>query len=265
MHDFGGDGPDLLLCHGNGLNAGMWFGALPFLTGSFHCYGLDLRGHGRSRPSEAGYSVDRDRMAEDVMAAVDALGGEPVRYVAHSLGGASAAFAGVRQPQLFRSLWLFEPVVVPQDFVREGGPTFLIEAARKRRMEFDSADDAFENFMAKPPFASCDPESVRGYVELGTRTLDDGRVRLSCEGEDEARVFEGGQPLDFSLLARIECPALIASGENTGGPHAIPSAVAPLVAEALPNAQLQEHAGLTHFGPMEDPELMAESIIAHCS
>ena len=200
------------------------------------------------------------------MEVVEELGGQPVRYAAHSLGGAAAAFAGVRRPEIFRSLWLFEPVVVPEDLVREGGPSFLIEAARKRRMEFDSVDAAFENFMAKPPYSTCDPEAVRGYVELGTRELANGRgVRLSCEGEDEARVFEGGQPLDFSLLAKIECPTIVASGANTGGPHAIPAAVAPLIADAVPNAQLEEHAGLTHFGPMEAPELMAQSIIAHCA
>lgn len=244
----------------------MWFGCLPFLTPHFRCYGLDLRGHGRSRPTVADYSVDRDRFAEDVMAVVEELGGQPIRYAAHSLGGAAAAFAGVRRPEIFHSLWLFEPVVVPEDFTREGGPSFLIEAARKRRMEFDSVDAAYENFMAKPPYATCDPAAVRGYVELGTRAVgDDGRVRLSCEGEDEARVFEGGQPLDFALLAALDCPTIVASGENTGGPHAIPAAVAPLIAEALPNAQLEEHAGLSHFGPMEAPELMAQSIISHLS
>ncbi|MFT7597384.1 MAG: pimeloyl-ACP methyl ester carboxylesterase [Acidimicrobiales bacterium] len=242
----------------------MWRGALPHLVGSFHCYGLDLRGHGACRPTDPNYSVDRNRMAEDVFAAAAAIGEGPIRFAAHSLGGAAGIFAAVRRPEAFHSLWLFEPVVIPSDFDRSGGPSMLVDAARKRRMHFDSVEDAFGNFMAKRPFSTCDPEAVRGYVEIGTRPVEGGGIRLTCEGEDEARVFEGGQPLDFAVLTAVTTPVLVASGANTGGPHAIPAAVAPLIASAIPSAVLQEHAGLTHFGPMEDPAAMASSVIAHC-
>ncbi len=262
LHDFGGDGTPLLLSHGNGMNVGMWRAVVPLLVEHYHCYGLDLRGHGACRPVDPGYSVARDRFAGDVLGAIEAIGGGPLYYVAHSLGAASAIHAGLQHPAVFRGLWLFEPVVVPMDFVRSGGPSFLIEASRRRRMEFASVDEAFENFMAKPPFSQCEPAAVRGYVEFGTRPVGNG-VRLSCEGEDEARVFESGEPLDFAQLQTITCPVVIASGANTGGPHAIPAAVAPLIADALPNAVLEEHAGLTHFGPMENSATIAASILAH--
>lgn len=262
LHDFGGTGPNLLLCHGNGLNAGMWRATLPLLTARFRCYGLDLRGHGANRRTQADYSVDRKRMAEDVIAAIEAIGPDSIRYVAHSLGGAAGIFAGIRRPELFASMWLFEPVVVPITMERTGGPTFLIEASRRRRMEFDSVDAAIENFLTKPPFNTCDPEAVRGYVELGTYPVDGG-VRLSCEGEDEARVFESGEAIDFDRLAAITCPTIIARGENTGDEHAIPAAVAVPVAEAIPHATLRDFVGLTHFGPMEDPTVIATAIIEH--
>lgn len=262
LHDFGGDGPDLLLCHGNGLNAGMWRATLPALTERFHCFGLDLRGHGASRRTGPGYSVDRHRFADDVVTAIAAIGSGPIRYVAHSLGGASGIFAAMRSPELFEAMWLFEPVVVPDTMERTGGPTFLIEASRRRRMEFESADAAFDNFMAKPPFSGCDPEAVRGYVDIGTREVPGG-VRLSCEGEDEARVFETGQPIDFAQLAVITCPTVIARGEDTGDEHAIPAAVAVPLTEAIPNAELRSFDGLTHFGPMEAPAVVAASIIDH--
>ena len=48
LHDLGGDGPPLLLTHGNGLNAGMWATVVPHLRATFHCFGLDFRGHGAS-------------------------------------------------------------------------------------------------------------------------------------------------------------------------------------------------------------------------
>lgn len=268
VHDFGGDGPDLILSHGNGLNAGMWRAVLPFLLPHFHCWGLDLRGHGANRPASVTYDVDRDRFAEDVFAAIDHVTGvadEPVYYAAHSLGGAAGIHAARRRPDRFRALWLFEPVVIPTGFVRPGPPTFLIEASRRRRMEFESAEEALENFCSKPPFSTCDPDAVRGYVEIGLRELDadgDNRVRLSCEGENEARVFGSGQPIDFAELAVIECPAVIARGADTGDAHAIPAAMAQPVSDALPNARLEVFDGLTHFGPMEAPEAIARSIRA---
>ncbi len=262
LHDFGGDGPDLLLCHGNGLNAGMWRAVLPFLLPRFHCHGLDLRGHGAGRVTRPDYSVDRERFAEDVKAAIDALGGRPLFYAAHSLGGASGLIAARRWPELFKAMWLFEPVLLSDTFVREGPPTFLIEASRRRRMEFDSPAEAMANFAAKAPFNTCDPEALRGYVELGLRELPDGRVRLTCEGADEARVFGSGQPVSFATLGVISCPVVIARGELTGDAHAIPAAMAEPISEAIPTARLETFAGQTHFGPMEAPEDIADSIIA---
>lgn len=269
LHDFGWsgpgdpDGPPLLLCHGNGLNAGMWAGALPTLITRFHCYGLDLRGHGRSRPVDPDYSVARRSFAADVVTAVEAIGG-PVHYAAHSLGAASAVFAALAHhdpSQLFTGLWLFEPVLIPAGFRTEGqGPGPLVEMSRRRRMDFDSIADAVERFRSKPPYSLCHPASVEGYVEVGTNPTDTG-VRLSCRGEDEARVFETMEDLDFDRLAGIELPARVVAGASINEANALPPRVAPLVAEALGNGRWVAHDGLTHFGPMEAPAEMARSII----
>ncbi|MEM8922852.1 MAG: alpha/beta hydrolase [Actinomycetota bacterium] len=263
LHDFGGDGPGppLLLSHGNGLNAGMWAAALPALRERYRCFGLDLRGHGRCRPVDPDYSIDSARFADDIRCAIEAIGG-PVRYAAHSLGAASAVTAAMTDTSPFVGLWLFEPVLLPTGFERNGdGPGPLIDISRRRRMNFDSVDDAFERFVSKPPFAGCDPTAVRGYVELGTRPIDEG-VRLSCRGVDEARVFESVVPFDFAALGAIDRPTVLASGAAANTLNALPPVLAPLVAEAIPGAVWEEHQGLSHFGPMERPDLMVESITA---
>ncbi len=268
LHDFGGSGPPIVLGHGNGLNAGMWAAVVPHLRVERRCFGLDLRGHGACRPTDPHYSVARARFGEDVLAALDAVGRSgadpaPVDYVGHSLGGAAGIYAALAQPDRFRSLWLFEPVVMPADRPRPpGGPGPLIEAARRRRMTFDSVDDAVARLGAKPPFAGCVPESVRAYLEVGTYPTAEG-VRLSCEGENEARVFSTGEPLDFDLLTAIGIPTVVAAGSTVAEAHALPAAVAPLIAEALGNARFEAHDGLTHFGPMERPEVVARSILDH--
>ncbi len=266
LHDFGGpaDGPPLLLSHGNGLNVGMWAAVVPELIRHHRCYGLDLRGHGRSRPATPDYQVGRERFAADIVAAVRAIGG-PVAFAGHSLGAASAVQATLlAEPgpkELFTGLWLFEPVLVPDGFERGDGPSFLIEMSRRRRMDFDSVDDAVSRFRSKPPYATCHPDAVRGYVDIGTVETASG-VRLSCRGEDEARVFETMATLDFDRLASIGLPALLVSGAAADEANALPPKLAPLVAEAMgSSARWIEFDGLSHFGPMEDPEIIARSII----
>jgi hypothetical protein len=129
-------------------------------------------------------------------------------------------------------------------------------------MEFDSVDDAVARFVSKPPFAWCDSIAVRGYVEIGTYPVDGG-VRLSCEAANEARVFGSSEPLDFAALAELPIPTIIAAGGDTDDANAIPAKVAPLVAEALADGQLERHEALSHFGPMQAPRAMAASIIEH--
>src|SRR5918998_6234495 len=75
LHDLGGDGPALLLTHGNGLNVGMWATVVPHLRATFHCYGLDFRGHGASRQTHERIPVERHWFTAEVLAAVDAIGG----------------------------------------------------------------------------------------------------------------------------------------------------------------------------------------------
>src|SRR3954454_7795551 len=89
LHDLGGDGPSLLLTHGNGLNAGMWATVVPHLQSTFHCYGLDFRGHGASQQAHERIPVERHCSTAGVLAGVDPWGAPPALAAGHSLGGAT--------------------------------------------------------------------------------------------------------------------------------------------------------------------------------
>jgi pimeloyl-ACP methyl ester carboxylesterase len=265
LHDLGGEGPALLLTHGNGLNAGMWATVVPYLTSTFHCYGLDFRGHGASRPPSDEFSVDRPLFDAEVLAAVDAIGGGPIAGAGHSLGGATLLRAELERPGTFARLWVFEPVLVPTGYERPDAPMALVEISRRRRMFFGSQDEVFERFRSKPPFDRCEPAAVRGYVELGTRPAPEGGVRLSCLGETEARIYEGADVFDFGRLGEVACPVAVARGLQVLDANSLPPAVAPLIAEAASDGHLEEYEQLTHFGPMEDGATVAAAIAAHCA
>jgi pimeloyl-ACP methyl ester carboxylesterase len=263
LHDLGGAGPALLLTHGNGLNAGMWATVVPHLRATFHCFGLDFRGHGASRQVGDRVSVERRWFTAEVAAAVDAIGGAPVLAAGHSLGGATLVRTEQQRPGTLRACWVFEPVLVPDTWDAAPPPSHLIEASRRRRMVFASVQDAVDRFRSKPPFARCELDAVRAYVEHGTTPQPDGTVRLTCSGETEASIYETNERLDFSQFAAIDCPIVVAAGNAVAAGNELPQMLAADVADALGNGRLEVLPDVTHFAPMEDGALVARSIREH--
>jgi pimeloyl-ACP methyl ester carboxylesterase len=262
LHDLGGNGPALLLTHGNGLNAGMWATVVPHLRGTFHCFGLDFRGHGRSRQAHERIPVERHWLVAEVLAAVEAIGGAPALAAGHSLGGATLLRAEQQHPGTLRACWAFEPVLVPETLDASPPPSGLIEASRRRRLVFGSVDEAVARLRSKPPFAGCELDAVRAYVEVGSSPQADGTVRLTCSGETEASIYETNERLDFARFRAIACPVVIGAGEAVAKGNELPPMLAPLVAEAVEDGRLEVLPGVTHFAPMEDGALVARSIVA---
>ena len=263
LHDLGGDGPPLLLTHGNGLNSGMWATVVPHLQGTFHCFALDFRGHGASQQVRERIPVERHWFSAEVLAAAQAIGGVPVLAAGHSLGGATLIRTEQQHPGTLTACWVFEPVLVPDTWETKPPPSGLIEASRRRRVVFASVDEAVARFRSKPPFAGCEADAVRAYVERGTAPQPDGTVKLTCSGETEASIYESNEQLDFSRFAAITCPAVVAAGAALATGNELPPMVAPLVAAALGDGRLEVMAGVTHFAPMENGALVARSIIGH--
>ena len=76
-------------------------------------------------------------------------------------------------------------------------------------------------------------DAVRAYVELGTFPLADGRVRLSCSGETEARIYESNERRDFAELAAVDCPIVIAAGGDVAHCYALGGAMGAACAMGL--------------------------------
>lgn len=241
----------------------MWATVVPHLQDTFRCWGLDFRGHGASRPQHDDMSVERARFVEEVLTAVNALGGEPMLAAGHSLGAASLLLAELQHPGSYRGLYLYEPVLVPDGFPMPDSDHELVVASRRRRIRFATIDEAYDRFVSKPPFSGCEPEAVRAYVEIGTYPSGDDAVRLSCSGDSEARIYESGEPVDYSAFNAVMCPTVVARGDSPAMWNTIPPQVAQPIAESLGNGRLEAFAELSHFGPMENGERVAKSIRAH--
>lgn len=94
--DHGGDGPDVVLCHGANRTLLDWERLRPHLTG-MRLVSYDLRGHGRSDPpadEDYGWAAH----LADLDAVTEALALENPRVIGHSLGGMIALCHGQRRP-----------------------------------------------------------------------------------------------------------------------------------------------------------------------
>lgn len=271
-YDFGGDGPLLVLCHATGFCGLLWAPIARTLRESFHCVALDFRGHGRTGRPE-GVSLNWRGMGQDLLVVIDdALRrrGEPpdtpVHAVGHSMGGASIVLAELERPGTIEKAWAFEPILFPtpaeieQDHAGDGPvhESPLVAGARRRRPEFESREAAFDRYRSRPPFSDVDPDMLRLYIDEGFRDLPDGSIRLRCEPENEAQVFENSLCGAFEHLAEIRFPFLVAASGD-GDP---PALIAPTIATQNSLFELVEYADLTHFAPLEDPQRLAADIAA---
>lgn len=260
VHDLGGEGPPLILCHATGFHGRVWEPVAEALADRYRCYAPDLRGHGDT-VYPVGLDLAWGGMAADLLATVDGLGvgdGDAgVRMAGWSMGGCSLVLAELARPGLVHRAWAFEPILFPSDFMGVGGST-LADGARRRRNTFDSIEDALENYGSKPPFSLCRPDALRSYVVHGFRELDDATVTLKCPGSVEAEVFEHSFSGAFERRDEFQPPVtIVASGDG-----AAPAQMAPAIAEAMPNAVVESMEDLTHFGPLQDPDRIADSIAA---
>jgi pimeloyl-ACP methyl ester carboxylesterase len=221
---------------------------------------VDLRGHGVSElVSEA--PLEWSGMADDLLAVLDSgrFPSGPVHGIGHSMGGAALVLAAARRPRALRSLWLYEPAIVPT----EGGPlpdgdNPMSEGAARRRDSFDSLDHAYEHYRSKAPLDQLHPEALKAYVEGGFAPAPDGSVILRCRPSTEAAVFRHAAASGaWGSVASLHIPVAVVAGRHEGlGPGAFASTTA----AALPRGELINRPDLGHFGPLEDPAGIAADV-----
>ena len=202
------DKANVLFVHAAGFCKEVWLPVVESLLDirpTTQALALDLRGHGDSPQVDEPYRWDL--VTDDVVFTMGERSG--LVGVGHSIGGAVIARAAALVPDLFSSIVLIEPIILPPPFRRAEIP--LSRAAQRRRSRFESRDAAYERFRSGP-MATWQPEALAAYVDFGF--VDDGDgIAIKCQPSVEADVFTEGSNHDtWDLVPEVSMPVTIVAG-----------------------------------------------------
>jgi 3-oxoadipate enol-lactonase len=231
--------PAVLLLHSLGTCQAVWEAQADALSDRFRVIRPDLRGHGLSGVTPGPYSAAR--LADDMLAALDALGVGAAHVAGLSIGGLVAQAIAARAPGRVRSLILCDTAMIfpPESLWRDRAAL-----ARARGME-----PLVEPVLARwvtPDFLA-DP-AAEGLRAMLRRTDPEGYA-----GAAEALAVAD---LSQSTSA-LRLPALVLVGEHDA---ATPPAAARALAAAIPGATLTILPAAAHIPTVQVPNLVTAAM-----
>ena len=166
-----------------------------------------------------------ERLADDLLAGLDAHRLDPVILVGHSFGGVVSLLASLRDRRRCRALALLDPTMLGaamMERLRAGKATGwklphpVAARARERRALFESPDEAFTTWRRKRLFRDWSDQALRRYVDAALRPSPSG-WSLRWSPAWEAYYYEGIDLDIWDRLGRLDpsLPILVVGGETS--------------------------------------------------
>lgn len=252
-----GEGPDVVMVHGLTGNLAVWhLHIVPALHDRFRILTYDLRGHGYSDTPPSGY--DPDSMASDLLELLDALGIERPVIVGHSYGADIALYFAARNPERLREAIAIEPALPALEELRahDGwvGWSYWVAALEGAGVTVPPERRSDMRWLM---LATVDLPKQWGPLQ-GLPRDPKPFLRLVDETtlpEDYRRVGT----LTLEHIPSIETPVTLMCAERSAFIETFEH-----LRERLPNVHpiLLPTTEWGHFGPLEQPQLVAEQIAA---
>ncbi len=259
--------PTVLLAHATGFHARCWDRVVAALPAHRHVIAIDQRGHGRSAKVPP---YNWESFGGDLVGFVRALALRGIVGCGHSMGGHAMLQAVAREPSRFERLLLVDPVIMdPALYESLKGATGLQRPqdhpTSKRNNHWQSWREMYERLHGRGSFAVWRDDVLEDYCRWGVLPNPDGPGWvLACPPLVEAAIYTGSAGRDIrDLFATVDVPVTVLRGEKRARMEAMDFLASPTwehLAEQFRHGRDVYLPRLTHFIPMQDPELVAQFI-----
>lgn len=237
--------PAVVLHHPIGGALSFWDILAAELDKRYRVVRLDARGHGETSAPAGAYTFDM--LTADVIALMDHLGLDKVRFVGLSMGGMIGQYLGINHADRLHALCLAAttcqtpPEARPlwEDRIRTVGAEGYTQ---------QMVDVALQRWLAPTTFASR-PDLVAKFRTYLTSTPPQGYVGWCHAIRDLALADK---------LKAITTPTLVIAGKED---PAAPPAAAELIASRIPGAELAIVPGAAHMINVEAPDAFHKLVI----
>lgn len=261
--------PAIFFIHATGFHARCWDRTIAALPAGYRSIAVDVRGHGRSE--KTGYMSDWSIVAKDIGELVEHLRLENAIGVGHSMGGHSLVQVAARHPRVFKRLVLVDPVIMPPELYasdRFAGTWPQDHPVARRRNSWASWEQMFDHLTNRHPYSLWRKDVLADYCKYGLVPKPDGSaLELACPPAIEASIYLGAPKADiYDLVAKIDVPVTVLRAQardltKGGVTDFAGSPTWEKLASRFKRGRDVPLPHLTHFIPMQDPELTARLVV----
>lgn len=240
-----GTGPPLIFAHGLTGNRSNTRDQLAPLADRYRIIAFDQRGHGDSTPITDPLLYDAERMANDIVAVMDAMDIERAVVGGQSMGATTSALFALRWPGRVETLLLTGAPFGERDRVSA-------DRERMREMGKTIADHGIEVFLARAVerqrAEGMSPEVI-AYLDRMLRSHNADSLATGCQTVVDWRVLT-----DLAPLVDLRFPVRIIAWENDLL-HSI--ALARRLVALFPDARLETIPSVIHL--FADPAIIGRT------
>ena len=195
--------PGLFFIHGFSANAHWWDFIAPAYIKDYCVVAIDLSGSGDSDHRE---SYSQEIYAKEIKSVCEDMGWRSADFIAHSMGGSISLNATSIYPELFKSLYLLDSIVVlPPDKVRHYSSN---RSMIRADFIYETEASAIESFRLIPP-QPCRNEFLLNHIAINSYKHTEEGWLLKSDG----KMMKTYQSKDLTeTLMAIQCPIYIVYG-----------------------------------------------------
>ena len=256
------EGEDAHFYPGNGLPNGVYKPFLNLLAEKYNLTSLAFRATWENAPIQNN-QVDWHTYADDLICFLDSKYDKPIIGIGHSQGAVATIIAAAKRPDLFKSLYLIEPVsvskfeeicisLVPYFFKKKTEP---FKSTLKKQAVWKSPDEYFEFLKNNKGFKRINEENLKLFAKESLTFKAESHYELAFPVDWEVANY--GLPICLDkYLQKLTVPHKIILGK----PSFFLSEKTRVKLKEIVRGKIAINSHYGHLIPLEAPQFCAEEI-----